>query len=196
MRKSVAVVLGVMLLVVAGCSKAPVDEEKRAIDALDLAREAEADIYAPEAFAAAQDTLDGGIKERQRQDDKFKLFRSYGKAREQFLRAEELAVRSVDIAGDVKNQQADDCRVAAERATAVVDSCADLLDKAPKAKGSRADLRALREDLTTLATELGNVNDYLDNRRFADCIAKADTVMAKAAEIRDEIIAAIEKRKK
>jgi hypothetical protein len=174
MRKSVVVVLGLMLMVVAGCSKAPVEEEKRAIDALDLAREAEADVYAPDAFAAAQDTLDAGIKERQRQDEKFKLFRSYGKARDRFLRAEELAQRATEIAGDVKNQQADDCRRASERATAAVDSCADLLDKAPKAKGTRPDLRALREDLKSLGSELGTVNDYLDNRRYIDCISKAD----------------------
>jgi len=195
MRRFATVLLALALFVAAGCSKPPIDEEKRAFDALDLAHEAEADTYAPQAFATAQDTLDAGVKERERQDERFKLFRSYGKARQRFLRAESLARHATGLAGDEKDRLADECRLLVQHAAVAVDSCAILLDKAPSGKGARADLRMLREDLVTLATELGEASDDLDNYRFAQCRLKADSVLQKAAMVREEITAAIQKRK-
>ena len=161
-----------------------------------MARQAEADVYASETFTAAQDTLDAGIKERERQDERFKLFRSYGKAREKFLRAAELANQAGEQAADAKSRQAEECRAAVEQAAAAVDSCAVLLDKAPKrGKGTRADLRMLREDLTTLANELGEANDDLDNSRFSEGKAKAEIVIEKAAIVCEQITEALAKRK-
>lgn len=197
MKRSVAVLWVLVLLVVAGCSKPPIDEEKRAVDALALAREAEADIYAAQDFAVAQDTLDAGIKERERQDERFKLFRSYTKAREKFLRAESLAGRAAELAREAKSQQVDECRTRVQRAAEAVDSCATLLDSAPrKGKGSDVDLRMLREDLVTLATELGEASDFLDNMRYAECMLKADSVQIKANMVREQITEAIAKLKK
>jgi len=197
MKRYVTVLLALTLLAAAGCSKPPVEEEKRAIDALDLARAAEANIYAPKAFTTAQDTLDAGIKERERQDERFKLFRSYGKARQKFLSAATLAGNATRLAGNEKSRLATEARQMVDSAAAAVDSCAILLDRAPSGpKGARADLRMLREDLVTLATELGEANDDLDNRRFADCRVKAKAVLHKAVMVQEQITEAIKKRKK
>ncbi len=186
-----------ILLMVAGCSNAPVDEEKRALDALDLARVAEAEIYAAQDFAVAQDTLDVAIKERERQDERFKLFRSYENARQKFLRAESLAGRAAELSREAKAQQVDECRDRVERAAEAVDSCAILLDSAPKAgKGANVDVRMLREDLVTLATELGEASDFLDNLQYAECMLRADSVLIKADMVREQIAEAIAKLEK
>jgi hypothetical protein len=145
----------------------------------------------------AQDTLDAAIEERERQDDRFKLFRSYDAARQKFLRAESLAGQAAEMARAAKSQQVDECRERVERAAAAVDSCAALLDRAPKkGKGSDVDLRMLREDLVTLATELGEANDFLDNTQYAECMLKADSVLIKAETVREQITEAIARLKK
>ena len=197
MKRFVTVIWVLVLLLVAGCSKPPVDEEKRALDALDLAREAEADIYAAQDFAMAQDTVDAAIKERERQDERFKLFRSYDKVRQKFLRGESLAGRAAEVAREAKSRQVDECRGRVQRAAEAVDSCEVLLDSAPKkGKGSDVDLRMLREDLVTLATELGEASDFLDNLQYAECMLKADSVLIKAEMVHEQITEAIAKLQK
>ncbi len=197
MKRFVTVIWVLALLLVAGCSKPPVDEEKRALDALDLAREAEADIYAAQDFAMAQDTVDAAIKERERQDERFKLFRSYDKVRQKFIRVESLAGRAAEVAREAKSRQVDECRGRVQRAAEAVDSCAVLLDSAPKkGKGSDVDLRMLREDLVTLATELGEASDFLDNLQYAECMLKADSVLIKAEMVHEQITEAIAKLQK
>ncbi|MFC1475671.1 hypothetical protein ACFLQW_01560 [Candidatus Zixiibacteriota bacterium] len=197
MKRFGTVIWVLILLLIAGCSKAPVDEEKRALDALDLARQAEADIYAAQDFAMAQDTVDAAIKERERQDERFKLFRSYENARQKFLRAESLAGQAAELARGAKSQQVYECRDRVQRAAEAVDSCATLLDSAPKkGKGSDADLRMLREDLVTMATELGAASDYLDNLQYAECMLKADSVLIKADMVREQITEALAKLQK
>ncbi len=196
MRRTVVVLWALMLLVFAGCSKPPVEEEKRALDALEQARQAEADTYAPEAFAAAQDTLDAALKERERQDERFSLLRSYNKAREKFLRVESLAGRAAERARQVKSQRVEECRDRADSASAVVDSCAALLERAPKGgKGTRTDLKVLKDDIAALAEQLSTAYDLLDEEKYAECMTRADSVLVRADSLRLQIEQAISRRK-
>ncbi len=195
MRKIAVILLGLTLLVVAGCSNPPAREEKQALDALDLARQAKADIYAPEAFTAAQDTLDNAVKERERQDEKFKLFRSYSTVREQFLRATELANKSIELANGEKNRQSGEASALLMTATAKVDTCANLLDIAPSAKGARADIKMLRDDLSVLATELGDASTALSGGNFAESRQISGSIIMRADSLNIQITRAIEKKK-
>lgn len=80
----VALILSVGLLLFAGCSQPPNKEIKRAKDAV---ANCELEGRIDEMYTAAQGYLAAANADKLEQDMKFALFRSYGRAKENYMKA-------------------------------------------------------------------------------------------------------------
>ncbi len=196
MFKRVMMVLAVAaLVIVVGCAKPPEAEIQKANTAIEAARTAEAETYAPAAYRTAMDTLNAANAAKTEADGKFALFRSYSKAKELYVRAEMLANDAVTQA------QAEKERVKAEvtqmlvDVKAVIDSAQVAFKKAPRGKGSKADLAMIQTDLDAVATAYAGAEADFNNGAYASAKAKLENTVQKARAIMAEIAAASARKK-
>jgi hypothetical protein len=196
MFKRVALVLvALALLAFVGCAKAPEAEMQKANASISAAQAAEAETYAPDSYRMAMDTLNAANAAKTEADSKFALFRSYTKAKDMYVKADELANKVIADA------QAEKERVKAEvtqqlvAVQAVIDSSDAALKKAPKGKGSKADLELIKTDLDAAKASYGEAKADFDGGKYAAAKAKLDVTVSKARAIMDEIAKAAEAKK-
>ncbi len=194
-KRTMVLVLAAMTLpLLWGCSKPPELEIQNANTAIQAARAAEAEEYAPRSLTVAQDTLNAAMALKEEQDGKFALFRSYGKAKAQFVRAEALAQRATADA------QAEKERVRLEVANlltttrAALDSTAALLAQAPVGKGNKADIELIRNDLGNVEIRFTEAKAEFDSGRYKSAQAKVEAVMNDANRLMNEISLAVAKK--
>jgi hypothetical protein len=182
--------LALMLLVVVGCSKAPEAEMTAASAAFDAARAAEAEGYVPDAFRMAQDTLNAAQAMKTEQDGKFALFRSYGKSKEMFVRAQALAEKATaDAAAEKERVKAEVMTLMAD-AKAAMDAATAAVDKAPKGKDTKAEIELIKNSLAALAPAYADAEADFNAGKFLTAKSKFEGVMAQAKSIQDEVAAA------
>lgn len=182
--------LALMLLVVVGCSKAPEAEMTAASAAFDAARAAEAEAYVADAFRMAQDTLNAAQAMKTEQDGKFALFRSYGKSKEMFVRAQALAEKATaDAAAEKERVKAEVMTLMAD-AKAAMDAATAAVDKAPKGKDTKAEIELIKNSLAALAPAYADAEADFNAGKFLTAKSKFEGVMAQAKSIQDEVAAA------
>jgi phage-related tail fiber protein len=196
MTKRIALVLAALALLalVVGCSKPPEAEMQKANTAMEAARAAEAETYVPDAFRAAMDSLNAANAAKQEQDSKFALFRSYGKAKEMFVRAEDMFNNVTTEAVAEKERVKTQVTQMLAEAKAVMDTASMDLLKAPKGKGSRADIELIKNDLTAAQTGYSEAEADFNAGRYMVAKGKTDAVISKARAIIDEIAKAKAKK--
>ena len=97
-----AQLLALSLLVLVGCGKGPEAERESARAALESARQAEAEIYAPGPYRAAVDTLASADRELAAQQKRFAMTRKFDRAKDLYVEAERLARRAEEAAAEGK----------------------------------------------------------------------------------------------
>jgi len=171
MRKMMAVLpLVFVLLLVAGCAKPPQEAINAATAAIDAAKQAGAADYAADSLRAVEDAKAALDAELKAQEDKFALFRSYKKTDE--------------LVADLKAK--------ADKAAADAKAA---LEKAPKGKGTAADLEAMKADLTAAESSIGEANAAMGKEDFKGAKAKADAATTSIQNVSSQIQAAIEAKK-
>jgi ElaB/YqjD/DUF883 family membrane-anchored ribosome-binding protein len=188
MFKRVAVVFVVFaLLALVSCAKAPEQEIQKANSSMEAARTAEAEEYAPDAFQVAMDTLNAANAAKTEADGKFALFRSYGKAKELFVRAEGLANEAVTVAQTEKERVRAEVTELITQAQTVLDSANAALKKAPKGKGSKADIELIKNDLAAAQTGFDEGKADFNGGKYKTAKAKIEAAMQKAQAVISEI---------
>ena len=135
-RRVMGIVLVALLVIVAGCSKAPQTEMQNADQAMTMANTDEAKQYAPEAYKIAMDTLNAAKAAVKEQDGKFTLFRSYGKSKEMFVAAERLTQDAIAQAQTEKERVKGEVSAQLTSVQTALDEANGMLAKAPR--GNRA----------------------------------------------------------
>lgn len=186
--------LALLLLAFVGCSKAPEAEMQQASAAFDAARTAEAEQYAPESFRVAQDTLNAAQAAKVEQDGKFALFRSYGKSKDMFVRAQALAQKASQDAATEKERVKQEVTGLMTEAKAAIDSASAALAKAPKGKDTKAELELIKTDLDALTPSYADAEADFNNGKYLTAKTKFEGVMQKAKSIVDEIATAAAKK--
>jgi ElaB/YqjD/DUF883 family membrane-anchored ribosome-binding protein len=196
MLRRIALVLAALslLALMVGCSKAPEAEYQSAQAAMDAAKTAEAEVYVPDSFGAAVDTMNAAMAAKQEQDSKFALFRSYGKAKEMFVKAEEMFNNVASEAAAEKERVKNQVTQMLVDAKAVVDSAAMALQKAPRGKGSKADIELIKNDLTAVQSMLAEAEGDFNGGKYMVAKSKLESVVQKAHSIMDEIAKAAMKK--
>jgi hypothetical protein len=184
----------VLLLAAFGCAKPPAAEVDAARQAVDAAKAAEAETYAPEDLARVQDAMKRLDAELAAQEERFALMRSYDKAKE--------IATEVQTTSDQAKANAASAREAARAAAtqsiadtrALVLEVQDMLAKAPTGKGAEADLAALKADLEGAGLALDEADRALQAGKFRDAETGANAAKMTVEQVRSEIEAAIAAR--
>lgn len=177
------------------CAKPPQAEIDAVNAALDEAKNAEAEIYAPDSLKAAQDAISAMQAELDVQNGKFALFRSYEKAKELANAAKDAAVKAKDDAAANKEQVKSEAETLMNEVQTALTEANDLMKKAPKGKGSQADLAALQADLDTVQPMIDEAKASFDGGKFMDAKTKLEEAKAKVSSVKDAITNAIEMAK-
>jgi hypothetical protein len=195
MYKRIAVVFALFaLLVFIGCAKPPEQEIQKASSAIEAARAAEAEEYVPESFQVAMDTLNAANGAKQEADGKFALFRSYSKAKALYVSAEALAGKASQDAAAEKERVKQEVTGLLTQAKAVLDSANVALAKAPKGKGSKADIELIKNDLAAAQASFDDANNDFNMGKYKISKAKVEAAMQKAQSVIDQIAEAKAKK--
>ncbi len=184
-----------VMLTLVGCSKPPEAEMQAANAAFDAARGAEAEAYVPDVYRAAMDTLNAAMAMKQEQDGKFALFRSYGKSKEVFLKSEGMAKQvAMDAAAEKERVKARVTELLTQ-ARAALDSTTAALAKAPRGKGSKAEVELMKSDLGAAEASFTDAQNDFNAGKYLSAQSKVQAVVDRAHKLSDEIAMAWGKKK-
>jgi len=188
-RYGVWVLFIVAAISMAGCATPPKEAVDAAKAAVEQAVTAGAGQYAPDALKAAQDAQAALDAELQAQEGKW--FASYTKATELATALKTAGEKAVtESAAGKEKAKVDATALIAEAKTLLADAQA-LLDKAPKGKGSAADIEAMKTDLATATTSIADAEAALSGERYLDAKAKAEAVKTAATTVKTAVETAI-----
>jgi hypothetical protein len=186
-------VLGLAVTMV-GCGTPPTADIDAAKTAITNAGTAGAADYAAPSLKAAEDAQAALDAELKAQDGK--TFKSYDKAKELAIAAKAAGEKAAADAAAGKEKAKADATQAITDAKAAVTEAEGLLMKAPKGKGSAADLAAMKTDLTTAATTITEAETALADGKFLDAKAKAESAKNAAATVKTAVEEAMAAKKK
>jgi hypothetical protein len=189
-------VIAIALVVMAGCSKPPEAEMAAAQSALNNAKAAEAEQYAPQAFRMLSDSLNGATAKKTEQDGKFALFRSYGESKAMFERVAGMSADVISQANAEKERVKQEVAGMMTEIKGMLDSAMALLDKAPKGKDNKAELELIKNDLTNLGSEYTVAEGDFNGGKYLVARTKFESIKSRAANITAEICKAYEAKGK
>jgi 16S rRNA G1207 methylase RsmC len=185
-----------VLMLLASCAKAPLQDVDAAKAALQSAKDAEAERYVSGQYMDAKDSLDVALAEVEKQNAKFAWFRKYDDAKSML----QTAISNANAAKNAAVAEKDKVRKEAEdtllQAQAAVASGRDLLTRAPKGKGERAAVEAIKADLDAVETSFAEVSNAITQGELMSARDKARASLDKANSLNDELKIAIEKTTK
>jgi hypothetical protein len=186
-------VLGLAVTVV-GCGSPPTADIDAAKAAIANAASTGASQYAADALKAAEEAqaaLDAELKAQEG-----KMFKSFDKAKQLAIDAKAAGEKAAaDATAGKEKAKADATQAIADAKTAVTEA-EGLLAKAPKGKGSAADIAAMKTDLTSAATAITEAEAALGNAKFLDAVAKATSAKNAAATVKTAVEGAMAAKKK
>jgi len=194
-RISVLSVLAGVALLSAACAKEPTEALNAATSALAAAKTAAAADYAPAALASAETASAALQAELKAQGEKFSLTRSYTKATELATAAKAAADAAAAEAVTGKEQMKTEATTLVAGVRSAVEAANQALAKAPKGKGSAADLEAMKSDVAGVQTALADMDAAIAGGKYKDAKVKAEAAKATLDKIVADVQAAIVAKK-
>lgn len=178
----------------AACASPPQADIDAANAAIQTASTAGAAEYAADSLKSAQDAEATLNAELQVQEGKFRLFRSYSKAAE-LAAATKLAGEKAEQDGIAGKEAAkNEAMALIEEAKSTLAQAQEMLTKAPKGKGTQADLEALKADLAGAEAAIGEADGAFSAERYLDARAKAEAAKTAAGGVTAAVEQAIAAR--
>jgi len=188
------VLAAALALLLTGCAKAPDAELTAARASVAAAASAGADIYAPSELGKVKGDLSAVEKEIATQNEKF--FKNFDAAKQMISKADADAKAVAALVPERKKAAMDEAVAAEGAAKAALENAQALLAKAPKGKGTRADIEAFKADLAGVEQALPEVADMIAAEKYFGARDKANALAAKANDVSAQVEAAIAKTKK
>jgi len=187
-------VLGIFALsLFTSCAKQPTEQIDAVKAAIAAAQTEGADVYAPEDLKKLNDSMQAATDEITTQSKKF--FKKYGPAKEMLAKVQADA-DALKATIPAKKEAAKNASIQAQTdAKTALDEAKALLDKAPKGKGTKADIEAMKADLAGLDMSFAEIQTAIDSQDYFGASGKAATIKEKAMAISDQVKAAMEKVK-
>ena len=186
-------VLGLAITTI-GCGAPPTADIDAAKAAITNATTSGATDYAAPSMKAAEDAQAALDAELKAQEGKW--FKSYDKAKQLAADAKAAGEKAAADAATGKEKAKADATQAIADAKAALTETEGLLAKAPKGKGSAADIAAMKTDLTTAGTAVTDAEAALGNGKFLDAKAKAESAKSAAAAVKTAVEEAKAAKKK
>ena len=182
-----------MLVVLTSCAKQPTQEMNDSKAGIDAVIADGGEKYAKEEVKALNDELTAANDEIKVQDGKF--FKNYDKAKEILAKVKASADALKAEIPARKEKAKNDAIAALDAAKIAVSDANALLAKAPKGKGTKADIEAMRADVAGIEAALTEAQGMIDSEDYVGAADKANGAKAKATEVADMISQAIAKKK-
>jgi hypothetical protein len=190
MMKLLALVM-VTVFVLVGCAKQPTEELNAAKASIDAVVAEGAQKFAAEDAKKLNDSMQAAQDEIKTQEGK--TFKNYDKVKELLAKVKADA-ETLKTGLAAKKEEAKKNAVAAEEAAkASLAEAKALLAKAPKGKGSKADIEALKADLKGVEDSLAEIKAATDSEDYKVAIEKSNAAKDKAAAISEQIKQAMAK---
>jgi hypothetical protein len=179
---AVALVLGVT-----ACAKAPQVEIDAANQALDDAQRAQAKDYASEAWTAAKDAEAKLQTELEAQKQSWAPLRSYQSAKQLAQLTKTEADRAAKEATDAKERTKLEVETMMTQARDAYAGAQEALAKAPRGKGTEADLASLKTDTASIEGTLQEMQQLYDAGDYLAAKTKAQAAIDASKQILTEI---------
>ena len=193
MRKLLVIVAALSLILLAACASVPQEQIDAAKAAMDKAKAAGAEMYAPESLKAVTDKEAALNAELANQEGS--LFKSYDLTAKLTQEMLDLATKAESDAVAGKEKAKTEANDAVTAAEAAVTAAREALTKAPKGKGSAADLAAMTGDVDAAAKTIEDAKADVTAEKYLDAKTKAETAKAQAEKVTADIQAAIDLKK-
>lgn len=181
----------ILMFMFTACSKQPAQEINAAKSAVDTVISEGAEKFASEDAKKLNADLTAAMNEIKTQDGKF--MKNYDKAKGMLAKVKADA-ETLKAGLAAKKEEAEKNAIASqEAAKAAIDEAKSLLSKAPKGKGSSADIEAMKADVKGIEEAFPDVQKLIDAEDYIAASDKANAMKDKAAEISGQIKQAIEK---
>jgi len=174
-----------MALVLAGCQKYPQAEVDAANAAVEAAKTAQANLYVAGEFNAVTDSLNTVLAAVEK--EKSKLFKNYKDEVAKLTATTEMAKTVAANAVAKKEQMKQECTATLGEITVLMDANKEMLAKAPKGKEGKAAMEAIQADLTTIETQVGEVNTKFASDDIIGALNQAKSLKDKATNINTEL---------
>ena len=182
--------LGTMLM---ACAEKPIQGTDSALQALQAAKQAGAEKYAPESLRVAEDEYQKAQEEIAAQDDTFVMTRNYDAANAILVKVVADAEKAKTEAIASKQMVKTEAEGAVVLAKSSLEEAKNQLAQAPTGKGTQADLQALRGDLQAAETTFAEIDAIMAMEDYIGVKAKAESVQALAARVNEQVAQAIQK---
>jgi len=181
----------VVVFAFASCAKAPTQLTDSAKAAIQGVVDAKGGVYAVDELNKLNGDLQAAMDEVAAQSKKF--FKKFGPAKEMLTKVvtDADAVKAL-IPGRIAEAKSA-AEMAANEAKTTWDEAKALLEKAPKGKGTKADIEAMKADLAGLESAMADVQSAMAAEDYVGAKDKAMVIKEKAAAIVEQIKAAIAK---
>jgi hypothetical protein len=147
--------------------------------------------YAPEDEKKLKDGMAAVMEEIKVQEGK--TFKNFDKTKQMLADVQKSANEMKQALPAKKEQAKQGALAASEAAKAAVEEAKNLLAKAPKGKGTAADIEALRGDVKGIEDMLPEVQGLIDKEDYSAAVSKANAIKEKATGITGQVQQALEK---
>jgi hypothetical protein len=176
----------------AACGQAPQEDVSAAEAEIARAREAQADVWAPNESQAADQAMGAARTEITAQNQKW--FKNYDRAAELLAKAREEAAKATEAAAANKEQARQDAERALTDAESALQAAEAAHKAAPVTKDSKADLSLYRSDLDGLRQTLAAARQAFDAGDYKKALESTASVKDMAGRIAADLEAARQKR--
>lgn len=192
MKTARYIVLALMVIAfLSGCAKKPTQEIEDTKAAANAVISEGLGKYSPEDEKKLNDAMTAAMDEVKVQEGK--TFKNYDKAKQMLAEVKKNAEELKTALPAKKEQAKQNALAAQEAAKAAVGDARKLLVKAPKGKGTAADIEALRGDVKGVEELLPEVQGLIDKEEYGTAVTKADAIKEKATGVTNQIKEALEK---
>jgi hypothetical protein len=187
---TLVLLFGTMLM---ACAEKPIQGTDSALQALQAAKQAGAEKYAPESLRVAEDEYQKAQEEIAAQDDTFVMTRNYDAANAILVKVVADAEKAKTEAIASRQLVKTEAEGAVVLAKTSLEEAKNQLAQAPTGKGTQADLQALRGDLQAAETTFAEIDAIMAMEDYIGVKAKAESVQALAARVNEQVAQAIQK---
>ncbi len=178
-------------LIMAGCAKPPTQEMSDAQSAIDASAQEGASVYGKDELRNLNDLMAQANEQIKAQEGK--LFKKYDEAKATLARAKSEA-EALKAAIPARKEEAKQKAIAAAAAAeAAVKEAKGLLAKAPKGKGTKADIDMMTSELKAAEEMLPGIQQSIAAEDFFGAADKAKAIADKAAAVSQQVKKAMEK---
>ncbi len=188
-----AISLFVAAAVLAGCDDPPTAELDAAKQALDAARDIDAERFAASEYSAAQRAYSEAEATTSTEAERFFLFKDFEQARSQIADAKSKAMQAESAARAEKKRQKESAEAVIAAARDAVSAAYTSLEEAPSGKGTEVDIEELRAELSTAEADLDAAEAALNSENFSEAESLAESADQKSTEIADGVMVAVDK---